>query len=121
MFQFGFQNFNFFKIVVGVKGRTVCQEDENKGFIEVRDHYADRSGTWWQFCEGNQPDTSHLAITSYLNTITVKQISDNSTRGVLLNASLSVIPGKLFRLYFIILLFCQLLFHSNVAIKIFKY
>lgn len=81
---------------VDVRGESVCENDGKKGFIEVRDHYADRNGTWWQFCEvGHHQDTpSHLAITSYLNTITVNQISDNSRVGVTLNASLSVIPGQ---------------------------
>ena len=79
---------------VGVKGRTVCQEDETKGFIEVRDHYADRNGTWWQFCEADRQEISQLTITSYLNSLTIKQISENSKDGVLLNASLSVVPGK---------------------------
>lgn len=79
---------------VGVKGRTVCQEDETKGFIEVRDHYADRNGTWWQFCEADRQEISQLTITSYLNSLTIKQISENSKDGVLLNASLSVVPGR---------------------------
>lgn len=79
---------------MGVKGRTVCQEDENKGFIEIRDHYADRNGTWWQFCEADRHEVSQLTITSYLNFITIKQISEHSKEGVLLNASLSVVPGS---------------------------
>ena len=83
---------------MGVSGETVCR-DEKKGFIEVRDHYADRNGTWWQFCEADHEDTSsHLAITSYLNTITLKQFSNNSKVGVALNATLSVIPGTYSRI-----------------------
>lgn len=74
--------------------------NERKGFIEVRDHYADRNGTWWQFCEAGHQEVAHLAITSYLNSITITQISDKSKSGVLMNASISVIPGTRGRNYF---------------------
>lgn len=73
-------------------GRTVCPEN-TIGFIEVRDNYADQNGTWWQFCETFQSDVAHLTITSYLNTLVITQTSNDVHKGILLNATLTVVPG----------------------------
>jgi hypothetical protein len=66
------------------------------GIIEVTDNYADTNGTWWFLCEeitgpGGRARSSTLAITSYFNTLYIKQKSGNS--GVHLNATVKVYPG----------------------------
>jgi hypothetical protein len=66
------------------------------GIIEVTDNYADTNGTWWFLCEaatelGGRSGSSTLAITSYFNTLYIKQKSRAS--GVQLNATVKVYPG----------------------------
>lgn len=66
------------------------------GIIEVTDNYADTNGTWWFLCEaatepGGKLGSSTLAITSYFNTLYIKQKS--GTSGVQLNATVKVYPG----------------------------
>jgi len=66
------------------------------GIIEVTDNYADTNGTWWFLCEaitgpGGRIRSSTLAITSYFNTLYIKQKSHTS--GVQLNATVKVYPG----------------------------
>jgi hypothetical protein len=66
------------------------------GIIEVTDNYADTNGTWWFLCEattdpGGKLGTSTLAITSYFNTLYIRQKSGAS--GVRLNATVKVYPG----------------------------
>ena len=66
------------------------------GIIEVTDNYADINGTWLFLCEaftgpGGRLGSSTLAITSYFNTLYIKQKSHTS--GVQLNATVKVYPG----------------------------
>nr|CAD7580852.1 unnamed protein product [Timema californicum] len=56
------------------------------GVIEVSDNYADMNGTWWFLCEDSVGET--LAITSFLNTIHVRQRSEQF--GVRLNGTIQV-------------------------------
>lgn len=74
-------------------GRGICPD--NRGVIEVRDNYADSNGTWWRLCETEQ-DVPPLAITSYLNSLQVRQINKAvSGMGVRLNASVVLKTGEL--------------------------
>ncbi|CAG2059140.1 unnamed protein product, partial [Timema podura] len=54
------------------------------GVIEVSDNYADMNGTWWFLCEDSVEET--LAIASFLNTIHVRQRSEQF--GVRLNGTI---------------------------------
>ncbi|PSN38794.1 hypothetical protein C0J52_23227 [Blattella germanica] len=68
------------------------------GIIEVTDNYADANGTWWFLCESNPGQegrigSSTLAITSYFNTLYIRQRS--GATGVRLNATVKVYPGKI--------------------------
>jgi hypothetical protein len=66
------------------------------GIVEVTDNYADTNDTWWFLCEaaaelGGRHGSSTLAITSYFNTLYIKQKS--GTVGVHLNATVKIYPG----------------------------
>lgn len=63
--------------------------------IEIVDNYADDNGTWWFLCEVPSDlffPTPQLAITSYLNTLHIRQRS--LSVGAKMNAKLKVKPGK---------------------------
>ncbi|KAJ9597354.1 hypothetical protein L9F63_011794 [Diploptera punctata] len=68
---------------------------DGAGIIEVTDNYADSNGTWWFLCKTN-PDTrgqlgsSTLTITSYFNTLYIRQRS--GAAGVQLNATVKIYP-----------------------------
>lgn len=64
-----------------------------EGYIEVVDNYADSNGTSWRLCHDNSPEVetqppATLSITSYLNTLYVRQ--RGGLTGVPLNGSLRV-------------------------------
>lgn len=61
------------------------------GIIEVSDNYADSNGTWWFLCETKVGPEQPITITSYLNTLHVRQRSTEI--GVNLNGSVRVLPG----------------------------
>lgn len=83
-------------IVEDEDGRGICPD--NRGMIEVRDNYADSNGTWWRLCE-SEHDVPPLAITSYLNTLHVRQLNNAvAGTGVRLNASVVLRTGKIFTL-----------------------
>lgn len=59
--------------------------------MQVFDSYADVNGTWWGLCEEEDLSAS-VSITSYFNSLRVRQSSD--TIGVTLNATVSTIIGN---------------------------
>jgi len=71
--------------------------------FQIYDKYADRNGTFWQLCTLNtkidsnsikQTSTPAIFITSYLNTIHIRQYSNKNQLGIL-NATVRVQSGKL--------------------------
>ncbi|KAK6632810.1 hypothetical protein RUM43_013581 [Polyplax serrata] len=73
-----------------------CSGDS--GIIEVTDNYADENGTWWFLCEmKNDPSVviPSLAITSYLNTLHIRQKSISV--GTRMNATVKVKPDPNFK------------------------
>lgn len=63
---------------------------------KVIDKYADNNGTYWLLCRANredEPQRAAIFITSYLNTIHIRQRSTNNPVG-LLNATVRVQPGE---------------------------
>ena len=82
-----------FKKKLIVPDKSECPEE--RGVIEITDNYADENGIWWHLCD-LQTDysfaTSSLAITSYLNTLYIRQ--KNFKRGTRLNATVRVKKGE---------------------------
>ncbi|KAL7030062.1 hypothetical protein ACKWTF_006501 [Chironomus riparius] len=87
--------------VISIELRSV-QFTENgcndSAVIEIYDKYADRNGTFWQLCTINtkidsnsikQTSAPAIFITSYLNTIHIRQYSNNNQLGFL-NATVRV-------------------------------
>lgn len=71
--------------------------------LQIYDKYADRNGTFWQLCtitpkiDSNsmkQTSAPAIFITSYLNTIHIRQYSNNNQLGIL-NATVRVQSGKI--------------------------
>lgn len=61
---------------------------------QVSDKYADQNGTFWLLCRADDvPETPVVFITSYLNTIHIRQTSVSTQIG-LLNATIRVQPGN---------------------------
>ncbi|RZF36004.1 hypothetical protein LSTR_LSTR005820, partial [Laodelphax striatellus] len=79
-----------------LEGKKSCPD--GMGEIEVKDNYADLSGngTWWKLCEvPKNEEVAPLTITSYLNTIQIRQINSlmrSGSKGIKLNVSVSVQP-----------------------------
>ncbi|XP_039285263.1 cubilin-like [Nilaparvata lugens] len=77
-----------------MEGKKSCAD--GMGEIEVKDTYADPSGngTWWKLCEApGHEEVVPLSITSYLNTIQIRQINSlarSGSKGIKLNVSVSV-------------------------------
>ncbi|XP_045464827.1 uncharacterized protein LOC123674047 [Harmonia axyridis] len=78
---------------------TDCYEDN--GLLEIYDNYADRNGTVWKLCY--DPPTANaitpvnrIEITSFFNTLHLRQISGRST-GISLNGSIKILPDEEFK------------------------
>ncbi|KAL3285248.1 hypothetical protein HHI36_019358 [Cryptolaemus montrouzieri] len=74
---------------------------EDNGLVEINDNYADMNGTVWKLCydpgvSNALEPANRIEITSFLNTIHLRQVGGNSL-GVNLNGSLKVIPDEEFK------------------------
>ncbi|XP_044736742.1 uncharacterized protein LOC123298714 [Chrysoperla carnea] len=67
----------------------------NEGIIEIYDNYADQDGTKWYVCMNPNEDLllppSPISITSYLNTLHIRQIN-TEIGGIILNGTVRVQP-----------------------------
>ncbi|XP_044766499.1 uncharacterized protein LOC123322609 isoform X2 [Coccinella septempunctata] len=78
---------------------TECYEDN--GLLEIYDNYADRNGTIWKLCyDPPTPNAiipiNRLEITSFFNTIHLRQISGRNS-GISLNGSIKIQPDEEFK------------------------
>lgn len=78
----------------GNNNATSSSSSDSVGSLEVFDRYADVNGTAWTLCSSASTAAATFApvhITSYLNTLHVRQLSGSGRSAVRLNASVRVI------------------------------